>query len=254
MNLSLFDKEMRRRLEIGSFDFDFSLNGIQVACSEDREIRKVALAVDACQATIDEAVAEKCDLLFVHHGLFWGKPLAIEGTHRSRVKTLLDNDIALYACHLPLDAHPVYGNNAQMAISLGMKAYDMFGLYHGVNIGVKGELPFEMSPEEISRLLGFSPEWGLRILPFGKDYDIRSVGIISGAGGDDVDQAIEAGLDCYITGEVPHQVYHTCLEEKMTLIAGGHYQSEVFGVKAVGRMLKAEFGIESVFIDKRTAL
>lgn len=237
-----------------AFSFDISLNGVQVACSPDKEIRKIALAVDACQATIDEAIKQGCDLLFVHHGLFWGRPLAIEGTHRARVKSLLDNDIALYACHLPLDAHPVYGNNAQMAISLGMKAYDPFGIYHGVPIGVKGELPFPMSAEEIARLLGFSVEWGMKILPFGVDYGIRSVGIISGAGGDDVDQAIEAGLDCYITGEIPHQVYHTCLEEKMTLIAGGHYQSEVFGVRAVGRMLLAEDGIESVFIDKRTAL
>lgn len=254
MNLNEFDKEMRERLDISRFDFDFSLNGIQVASSEGKEIKKVALAVDACQATIDEAATKGADLLFVHHGLFWGSPLAIKGAHYNRVKTLLDSDMALYACHLPLDAHPVMGNNAQMAISLGAKEYDMFGVYHGEKIGVKCRLPFCMRAEEIAKLLGFSVEWGLKILPFGKDGDIETVGIISGAGGEDVEQAIAEGLDCYITGEVPHQVYHTALENHMTLIAGGHYQSEVFGVKAVGRMLEQVFGIDTFFIDKRTAL
>ena len=253
MNLRELDKEFKARLEMDTFSFDHSLNGVQVACSKDKEIKKIAFAVDACQATIDSAIEEKADMLFVHHGLFWGEPLAIEGIHRNRVKALLDNDIALYACHLPLDAHPVMGNNAQMAISLGMRSYDMFSLYHGVKIGVKGNLPFPMTCEEIAKLLGFSIEWGLRILPFGKE-EIESVGIISGGAGEDVSDAIAEGLDCYITGEVPHQVFHTCLEENMNLIAGGHYQSEVFGVKAVMRMVKKLFDIDGVFIDKRTAL
>ncbi len=246
-------KELNRVLEIADYNMDISLNGVQVACSPNKEIRKVALAVDACQATIDAAVKEGADMLFVHHGLFWGKPLAIDGTHYNRVKKLLDNDVMLFACHLPLDGHPALGNNAQMAISLGMKSYDMFSEYHGKKIGVKGTLPFPMSCEEIARLLGFSPEWGLTILPFGKE-EISTVGIVSGGGGYDVTDAISEKLDCYITGTAPHEIYHTCLEEGMNFISGGHYQSEVFGVRAVGRMLKAEYDIDSIFIDRRTAL
>ena len=242
MKLGELDTILRKQLSIEAFD-DISLNGVQVACSSEKEIRKVAVAVDACQASIDGAIAEGADMLFV----------AISGIHYNRVKTMLDNDLALYACHLPLDAHPVLGNNAQMAMSLGMKEYDPFGLYHGQYIGYKGRLPFEMTCEEIAKLLGFSPAFGLNILPFGKD-EISTVGIISGGAAGDVFQAMDAGLDCFITGECSHELYHTLKESGMNMISGGHYQSEVFGVKAVGRYLAKEFGIETVFIDRKTAL
>lgn len=252
MRLDELDGILRSTLKISDFN-DISLNGVQVACCPEREITKVALAVDACQASIDAAIEEGAQLLFVHHGLFWGQPIAVSGIHYKRVKTLLDADVGLYACHLPLDAHPVLGNNAQMCLSLGMKGYDPFGLYHGQYIGFKGELPFEMDCQEIARLLGFSVEWGLRILPFGKEM-VRTVGIISGGAADDVHQAMDEGLDCYITGECSHELYHTLLERGMNMVCGGHYQSEVFGVKAVGRFLEKEYGLETVFIDRKTAL
>ena len=252
MKLKELDKILTEQLNISAFD-DISLNGVQVACSPDKEIKKVALAVDACQMSIDKALENGADMLFVHHGFFWGRPIAIDGIHYSRVKTLMDNDMALYACHLPLDAHPVLGNNAQMALSLGMKEYDPFGLYNGQYIGFKGNLPFEMTCEEISKLLGFSALYGMTILPFGKE-EVRTVGIISGGAADDVFQAMEAGLDCYVTGECRHELYHTLKESGMNMVCGGHYQSEVFGVKAVGRFLNKEYGLETVFIDNRTAL
>lgn len=252
MKLKELNKILTEQLNISAFD-DISLNGVQVACSPDKEIKKVALAVDACQMSIDKALENGADMLFVHHGFFWGRPIAIDGIHYSRVKTLMDNDMALYACHLPLDAHPVLGNNAQMALSLGMKEYDPFGLYNGQYIGFKGNLPFEMTCEEIAKLLGFSALYGMTILPFGKE-EVRTVGIISGGAADDVFQAMEAGLDCYVTGECRHELYHTLKESGMNMVCGGHYQSEVFGVKAVGRFLNKEYGLETVFIDNRTAL
>lgn len=252
MKLHELDKALREELRIASFD-DISLNGVQVACSPDKEIKKVVTAVDACQATIDEAIKRGADMLFVHHGLFWGRPIAVDGIHRDRIKALLDADVALYACHLPLDAHPGLGNNAQMARMLGMRDYDPFGLYHGQYIGYKGTLPMPMTCAELARLLGFSPETGLKILDFGKDM-VETVGIISGGAADDLPQAIEAGLDCYITGECAHELYHTCLENRMNMICGGHYQSEVFGVGAVARYIKGEFGIETEFIDRKTGL
>ena len=177
MKLNELDAFLKERLAINDFPFDVSLNGVQVACS-DKEIRKIGFAVDASLATIKAAAEQECDMLFVHHGLFWGKPLAVSGPHYERIRTLIGSDTALYACHLPLDAHPVYGNNAQMAMALGMREYDMFGMYHGSTIGVKGNLPFEMSLEEVCGLLGFSENTGLRILPFGKEK-VKSVGIIS---------------------------------------------------------------------------
>ncbi len=252
MKLNELDAFLKERLAIGSFPFDASLNGVQVACS-DKEIKKIGFAVDASLATIKAASERECDMLFVHHGLFWGQPQAVTGAHYERIRTLIQSDMALYACHLPLDAHPVYGNNAQMAMALGMKEYDMFGLYHGALIGVKGNLPFEMSPEEVCGLLGFSEDTGLRILPFGKEK-VRSVGIISGGAGNDVSQAIDDNLDLYITGEIYHQNFHEALESHINVIAGGHYQSETYGVKAVLRMLMGELGIEGVFLPWPTTL
>ena len=196
---------------------------------------------------------EKADLLFVHHGLFWGAPIAINGMHYHRVKKALDADMGLFACHIPLDAHPLYGNNAQMALRLGMTAFDPFGTFRGRTVGYKGRLPFPMTAAEISRILGFDEEHGLRTVCFGKDM-IESVGIISGGASGDVRDAIAEDLDCYITGEIEHSDFHLVKESNMNVIAGGHYRSEVFGVKAMMRYTEKELGIESFFIDAETLL
>ncbi len=246
-----FGRLLEERLDIKGFD-DISLNGFQIA-GPDRELRKAAFAVDASFESIDRAVSASADILVVHHGLFWGHPIAISGNHYARVKRAIDGNLSLFACHLPLDAHPLYGNNAQMAISLGMAGYDPFGTFRGRTIGFKGRLPFPMTVPEVARILGFSAESGTRILKFGKDM-VETVGIISGGAGDDVVQAIDEGLDLFITGEVPHEVYSTVRESGINLLAGGHYQSEVFGVKALQRMTEKELGIESVFLDIPTGL
>lgn len=252
MKLKELDKFLRDKLVLDDFSFDASLNGIQIA-SSDKEIKKIGYAVDASLATIKKAAEAGCDMLFVHHGLFWGDSIRIDGPHYDRVKTCLDNDMALYACHLPLDAHPVFGNNAQMAQCLGIKSYDMFSDYKGKKIGVKGKLPFPMTIDQIVRLLDFSPDTGLKTLEFGKDL-CETVGIVSGGAGNDVADAINDGLDLFITGEIYHQNFHEALENKINVIAGGHYQSETFGVKAVMRMVLGELGIKGEFISWPTAL
>ena len=251
MTVQEFGRLLEERLDIKSFD-DISLNGFQIA-GPDRELRKAAFAVDASFASIDEAAAASADVLIVHHGLCWGHPIAVTGNHYARVKRAIDSGLSLFACHLPLDAHPLYGNNAQMALRLGMTEFDPFGTFRGKSIGFKGKLPFPMTVPEVARLLGFTRESGTRILKFGKNL-AETVGIISGAAGDDVDQAIEAGLDLFITGEVPHEVYSIVRENGINLLAGGHYQSEVFGVKALQRMAEKELGIETIFIDVPTGL
>lgn len=251
MLISEYTDFISKLLELDSFD-DISLNGIQIG-SEDREVKKVAFAVDACQATIDAAVAAGADVLVVHHGLFWGRPIAIKGDHYKRVKKAIDNNLTLFAAHLPLDGHMLYGNNAQMAISLGMREYDPFGYYKGKAIGVKGKLPFPMTVEEIIRLLGLDPVFST-IITDDMERKIESVGIISGCGGDEVRDAIAAGLDCYITGEVMHQNYHTAKEAGLTVISGGHYRTETFGVKALERITKREYDLETVFISAETGL
>ena len=247
-----YTDDLSKRLMIDSFPFDYSLNGVQIG-APDRELKKVAFSVDASFDTINMAAEGGADVLVVHHGLFWGSPIAITGTHYRRVKRAIDSGLTLFAAHLPLDAHPMYGNNAQMALTLGMREFDPFGDYKGIKIGFKGKLPFPMTIPEISRLLGFSDEGGMQVIKFGRDM-IESVGIISGGAGDDVDQAIRANLDLFITGTAPHEVFHTVKENGTNLLAGGHYRSEVFGVKALMRLTEKEMGIESFFIDAETGL
>lgn len=252
MFLSEYGKELWTRLDISSFPFDKSLNGFQIECP-DKEIKKVAFAVDASAETIDRAADEGADVLVVHHGLFWGEPIAIKGAHYRRVKRAIDSGLSLFAAHLPLDAHPLYGNNAQMALRLGMTSYDPFALFHGTYVGFKGSLPFPMTIPEIARLLGFDREGGMDVLKFGPDM-ISSVAIVSGAGGDDIEEAIAEGVDLFITGVAPHVIYHTAKENAMNVLSGGHYRSEVFGVKALERLTKGEWKLDTVFIDAETGL
>ncbi len=237
-------------LDIASFD-DFSLNGIQIE-AEDREIKRAAFAVDANLETITEAARNNADILVVHHGLFWMEPIAITGVHYKRVKTALDNKLFLFASHLPLDAHSLYGNNAQMAIRLGMREWDPFGMCKGKFIGVKGKLPFPMTIEEVSLLLGF-PLSESFVLKGNKDK-CESVGIISGGGSEDVVDAIKAGLDLYITGEFLHSDYSFAKESGISVLAGGHYRSEVFGVKALKKLTEEKLNIDSIFIDAESGL
>lgn len=250
MLISDYTKLLYDRLEIDSFD-DISLNGVQIE-SPDRPLGKVAFAVDACLDTIKKAVDAEADVLVVHHGLFWGRPIAISGSHYDRVKTALDGNLTLFACHIPLDAHPVYGNNAQMAFRLGMREFDMFSPWRGRPIGVKGKLPFPMTVEEISKLLAFDPIFSDMLI--NRKEKVGSVGIVSGGAGDDVIEAINAGVDLFITGEIGHENYHVAKEAGIDVLGGGHYRSEVFGVQALKRMSEKELGLECVFIDAETGL
>lgn len=231
---------------------DYSMNGLQVG-DLDAEVSKAAFAVDACMASFERAARSGAQLLCVHHGLFWGKPLAITGQHYRRIKYLLDNGLALYAAHLPLDMEPTLGNNAGLADLLKLKQRQPFGDYHGVKIGVKGELPVAATIEEVLSMLGITRESALGVLPFGAD-SIKTVGVISGGADKEVEQALEEGLDLYITGELNHQVYHTCLEGGINLISAGHYATEVFGVQNLMNKISSDKGLEVQFIDVPTGL
>ena len=179
MTIEQFDTWCRSFLDIdGMARVDASLNGLQLGDSG-AELNKAAFAVDACLETIRKAVDEKAQLLFVHHGLFWGRPLAITGDHYKRVKYAMDHNLALYAVHLPLDVHPELGNNAALARTLGLEDVEGFGEYKGLEIGLKGRLAAPLKRDEVvPALFG---DWESRpvMLPFGPK-EIRTVGMISG--------------------------------------------------------------------------
>lgn len=248
MQLKDFTKTMTDMLDIRRFDSaDVSMNGLQVG-DLNTDVRKVAFAVDASLATIKEAVARKADVLFVHHGLFWGRPIAITGRHFARVSTMLGNNLALFACHLPLDAHPVLGNNAQMAVRLGLQDIQPFSFFRGVSVGVKGTFPVPMTAQEIIGLLGVRENDTNFAVNCG-DRRFRTVGIDSGDGAGDVYDAMSDGLDLLITGESRYTTVNDCLESGFGMLCLGHYETETFGVKAVMETVRADMGLQTCFID-----
>ncbi len=253
MKLAEFDSYMRDLLLISDFDrSDVSWNGVQVECS-DKEIARVAVAVDAAAETIARAADWNADLLFVHHGLFWGRGERVTGVHFRRLSHLLDADMALYAVHLPLDADMQLGNNAQMAFHLGLGEIRPFGEYKGKIVGATGLLQEPATVEDVAlRLFGSTSDL-LGVLPFGKEGN-RSVGIISGGAPRDVTQAIDEGLDLFITGDASHEIYHHCLETGINVMFGGHYRTETWGVRAVADHLSEKLEMATTFIDVPTGL
>ena len=247
------DGFFRSLLDIESFkDTDSSLNGLQVD-NDGSELGKIAFAVDACLEVFKRAVDAGAGMLFVHHGLFWGKPLSIEGSHRERVKFLLDNNVALYAVHLPLDQHPSLGNNAILAERLGIKDPEPFGSYHGKKIGYKGTLPVPLTVEEAVKRIGYMDRTPLGIFPFGKK-ESASCAVVAGGAAKMALEAMEEGIDLYVSGEASNSVYHHALEGRLNIIAGGHYSTEVWGVRRIMEECVNQLGIDSEFIDMPTGL
>jgi len=231
---------------------DKSLNGLQVG-RRNPEVHRVAFAVDACLQSFERAVASGAEALVVHHGLFWGEPLAVIGDHQKRLKFLFDHDLALWASHLPLDAHPTLGNNAGLASALGLTDRQPFGSYRGMKIGFKGVLPRPMRLEEICEILFHGRENVLQVLPFGKT-EVTTVGLVSGGATHEVADAIAEGLDLYITGDADHTIHHQALEAGINVVSGGHYATETWGVRLLAAYLQKETGVSTVFLDLPTGL
>jgi dinuclear metal center YbgI/SA1388 family protein len=255
MTTKELDVYFRRFLDIDGFSaYDNSLNGIQVD-NDGADVGKIAFAVDASLESFKRAKAAGAGMLFVHHGLFWGKSLAVRGGHRERLAFLLENNIALYACHLPLDAAPVVGNNAVIAKLLGIVYPRPFGDYHGRHIGYKGVLHEPLTVHEAAKKIMFMDREPIAVYAFGKEL-CETAAIISGGAAPEVIQAIDEGVSLYVTGEASHSFYNTALEAKINVIAGGHYNTEVFGVRAMMERVKEERGskIETEFLDLPTGL
>jgi dinuclear metal center YbgI/SA1388 family protein len=247
------DAYFRSLLDLEGFAAaDPSLNGLQVD-NDGAEIGKIAFAVDACRETFQRAADSGAGMLFVHHGLFWGQPLRVTGGHRERLRFLLDHNLALYAVHLPLDQHPSLGNNAALADLLGIEEPEPFGIYHGRKIGYKGRLAKPLTVEEAVTRITFKGRPPLGVYPFGK-RESRSAAVISGGAADEALQALDEGIDLYVTGEASHQVYHQALEGGLNMIAGGHYSTEVWGVRRIMEHCAADLNLDAEFIDAPTGL
>jgi dinuclear metal center YbgI/SA1388 family protein len=224
-----------------------ALNGLQV--TNEGQISRVAAAVDASERAIEEAGRSGCDLLLVHHGLFWDGNQPVVGRRYRKLKRLLDGGIAVYAAHIPLDAHPEVGNNAVLARELGIALEGTFGDYRGVKIGVYGRL--EMLREGLAAhmhdLLGAQ----VRYVPGGSEK-LKRVGVITGAGSDAIGEAIALGLAALVTGEGPHHSYFEAMEGGINLYYGGHWATETWGVRALADHLEKKFAIPWEFLELPT--
>ena len=252
MKLKELDSYFRSFLAIDDLaGTDISLNGVQVENTAD--ITCIAFAVDACMETFRRAKEAGAQMVFVHDGLFWGHEQCVTGSHYNRLKFLIENDMALYVAHLPLDIHPDLGNNVSLARAIGLEDLKPFGRYRGIDVGVKGTFKEPVATEQVIAGLGFDRSELLACLSFGKEKNMTGA-VITGGGEDDVADAIVEDVDLYITGDASHEVYHTCLENKINMISAGHYRTEVYGVQNVARKVSDELALRTVFIDVPTGL
>lgn len=230
-------------------DYPNALNGLQVQGS--RPIRRVACAVDAAEATIRTAVEGGADLLVVHHGLFWDGNQPVTGRRYRRLSALMGAGVALYAAHLPLDAHPELGNNAILLSRLGIEPRGQFGEFKGMPLGWWGET--EIRREALCARLDALLGCRVKLVPGGPEW-VRRVGVVTGGAGSMLDAAARAGLDAFITGEGAHHNFFDAEEGGVNLYLGGHYATETWGVRALGEHLAAELGLEWFFVDHPTGL
>jgi dinuclear metal center YbgI/SA1388 family protein len=236
-----------RTKEIG--DYDGIANGLQV---ENRAgVSRIAATVDASLATVKLAIAAKADLLIVHHGLFWSPSHPWIGKKYELLRLLLENNLAVYSSHLPLDAHPKLGNNAQLCAALGLKHLRPFFASHGGMIGFQAREKISRAElaARLQRALGSKP----LLIPGGRETCER-IGVVTGGAGDGVKQAAEEGVDTFITGEGPHWTYALAEELGMNVFYGGHYATETFGVKALAAELSRKFKVPWEFLDHPTGL
>lgn len=213
------------------------------------EVARVATGVSASLELFGRAAAEGAQMLIVHHGLFWSsEPRRIGERERTRLRCLFDHEISLVAYHLALDAHPEVGNNALICRALGLTDPAGFGRHGDRTIGFLATADPPISPAELLDRVRAEINPQPLVFDAGPD-EIRRVAVISGAAAQDVLPAADAGADCFITGEPREPVMAQAREAGIHFVAAGHYATEVFGVRALGELLAARFGVEHVFID-----
>lgn len=233
---------------------DIALNGLQV--DGGAPVERIALAVDSSLGAIEQAIAGGAQLLLVHHGLFWGALEPITGMLGRRVRTALKADLSIYASHLPLDAHPEVGNNAELARLLGAEIRAPLGEFKGAKVGFAAEFAeppgLDALRGRIARALKLSLA---EVRVFGAaERPIKRLGIVSGGASSNLQEAIDAGCDAFLTGEPHYSAFHVAVEQGVPLICAGHYHTETLGVKALAAHLHRRFVLSSFFIDLPTGI
>lgn len=226
---------------------DYAPNGLQVEGVGD--IKHIVTGVTACQALIDAAIEANADAILTHHGYFWkGETPCLTGIKRQRVASLLNNKIHLLAYHLPLDAHPTLGNNAQLAKLLDWQTDARSDAHDPNDLIWYGYIKDALTPATFAEQLNLKLARVPLHIP-GQSPKIHRIAWCTGAAQDYFEEAINAGIDAFITGEVSERIWHIAREYGVHFFAAGHHATERYGVQALGNHLAAEFGVKHSFID-----
>lgn len=243
MELNLLVTELANFLQVGKFQ-DYCPNGLQV---EGRpQVRRIVSGVTASQALIEAAIAADADAILVHHGYFWrGEAAEVTGLKRNRLKRLLTHDLSLLAYHLPLDAHPEVGNNVQLG---GVFEWPITRYLDDKSMLPMSELPQALTlaqlGEHVSACLGRQAQ-----LLGDPQKQVRTVAWCTGAAQSYIQQAVNAGVDLFISGEVSEQTWHTVCETETAYISAGHHATERYGVQALGQWIAEKYGIEHIYVE-----
>ncbi len=226
---------------------DYCPNGLQVAGQQ--HIKRIVTGVTACQALLDQAVKQQADTIIVHHGYFWkGEDPNIVGMKRSRLKTLLGNNINLFAYHLPLDLHMELGNNIQLAKKLDWQVVGELPMCQSPSYGLMGRLYQPMSAEQFSAHLASTLEQ-MPVHIVGHQRKIHTIAWCTGAAQDWIEDAARAGVDAYISGEISERTVHVARELGIDYFAAGHHATERYGIQALTHHLAEQYSTELDCID-----
>ena len=225
-------------------DFPGALNGLQF--SNNGEVSKIGAAVDAGLTPFQMAIEAGIDLLVVHHGMFWNGPERIVGSEFEKFRSLIEGNLAVYSCHLPLDAHPEIGNSACLAKKIGADASGSFLPYEGTDIGLVCH--WSENREALKASLENEFPKGIASIEFGSTAP-EKICIVTGSGNSVVDQISSTGSDTLITGELKQHFYNVAQERGLNLYACGHYATETYGVDALAREVSSKFDLPYQFIS-----
>jgi dinuclear metal center YbgI/SA1388 family protein len=254
MQLAEFRDRLNDRLDHDRYaDVDASSNGLQIGESS-ASIDRAAFAVDGATATVEAAAAANADVLVVHHGMIWGGLDRVIGREYDRIAACMENDIALYASHLPLDGHAEFGNAVGLAAFLDCEPVSPFGEYGGVTIGQRARTTEPYTADTLQSRLSELDTGGrsVRVLDFGPD-SIEEIAVLTGSGADWIREAADAGVDALVTGEGKQQAYHEAREAGLNVFFAGHYATETFGVRRLKELVEG-WGIETTYLDHPTGL
>ena len=231
-------------------DASVALNGLQV--ENNGSVTKVALAVDGSQKTIEDAIAAGADMLILHHGIYWCGLRPMTGWFKKKIQTCLEHNLAVYGAHLPLDLHPQLGNNAGIAHELSLTDCTPEVDYHGTLIGIAGH--FDGTVAQLREK--FAHITGSNITGYVQNAEAPAgrIAVCSGGAGDVIYQMHDKGYTTYLTGEENHWVVNAAQDIGVNILFAGHYATETFGVKALGKLIEEQFGLPTVFIDNPTGM